>query len=175
MPEIIIRRVSTIEIGHDFLKGFNRHQNTEKVLFWSKGVLVEKVNYFQDEWDSSSLIRIAKELEEISLVGVVVAAFSEGKVIGFTCIDDELFNDGYINMPYLHVTYDKRGQGIGKKLFLAIQEEAKKFGAKKLYISGHPDVKTQTFYKEAGCIPAQRINKRLYDVEPFDIHLEKEI
>jgi len=175
MNEINVKRVTADQIHSNFLEGFNRHQITNKMKIWNKGNLEEKENYYIDDWDNYKLSDISKYLQQIALIGAVVAAFHEDKVVGFTCVDGELFLDGYMNMPYIHVSLEYRRKGIGELLFNMIQEEAKKLGATKLYISAHPDVNTQKFYESIGCVQAKRINKELYDLEPFDIQLEKEL
>jgi predicted N-acetyltransferase YhbS len=78
-------------------------------------------------------------------------------------------------MPYMHVSNNYRGVGIGKALFEKCVEAAKKMGAKSIYISAHPAIETQKFYKALGCKLAKEINQELKELEPFDIQLEYEI
>ena len=107
--------------------------------------------------------------------GKLIIAKAKGKVIGFACLESEKFNDGYLNLDIIQVSKPYRRQGIGAQLFLLIEREAKKLKAKKLYISGHPNIYTQAFYKKMGCVLAKQINQELYDKEPLDIQLEKEL
>ena len=106
--------------------------------------------------------------------GVAIGAFSDNDIIGFASIQNGLFgiNGDYLQLEMLHVSYEYRNKGIGKSLFHIICAEAKTFGARKLYISAHPSAETQAFYKAIGCIEAVEINKKLFDEEPFDCHLE---
>lgn len=75
-------------------------------------------------------------------------------------------------MPFLHTSKGYRGYRIGSYLFFLIAQEAIKKGARKLYISGHPSVETQMFYKALKCVPTENVNQVLFDLEPYDIHLE---
>ncbi len=170
---IILRKVLPEEINSGFLTGFIRHQETKKVKYWNQGRLEEKDDYFVEEWDEHRLRGISSFLKEVAYIGSVVAAFDNDKVVGFACVDNEVFFGEYVNMPYIHVSYGYRDQGIGKELFKMIEKEAKELGAKKLYISTHPDINTYEFYEKMGCIPAKRINRRLFDIEPLDIQMEK--
>ena len=72
----------------------------------------------------------------------------------------------------LHVSRNFRGIGIGKELFRLAQHRAKHMGAKKIYISASSCENAQAFYSRLRCVPAQEINPVLYEIEPFDRHLE---
>ena len=65
-----------------------------------------------------------------------------------------------------------RRNGIGKALFLAASEWAKKQGAKKLYISSHSAIETQRFYRSMGCVDAAEYNQKHVEAEPYDCQLE---
>ncbi|XMB72900.1 GNAT family N-acetyltransferase [Mycoplasmatota bacterium WC30] len=176
MSEIVYKVVEANEIFNDFLRLFNRHQTTEQIAFVDGFLIKHKKLRFEEEWDESKLESVSNYLKEISLKGgKVITAFHNDVVIGFANIDPNLFFNCYLNVPYIHVSYEYRGKGIGKKLFNMLCEEAVKLGAKKLYISGHPAKETQVFYKKTGCVLAKKINQKLYDIEPGDIQLEKDL
>jgi GNAT superfamily N-acetyltransferase len=78
----------------------------------------------------------------------------------------------YLELEYIHVSRDFRGQGIGQKLFQGICQAARMRGAQKLYIGAHPAVETQAFYATVGCISAQEIVLEIYQREPRDLQLE---
>ena len=61
----------------------------------------------------------------------------------------------YLELSSLHVSQELRGQGVGKKLLHAAVQWARGQGAKRLYISAHPAVESQAFYRAMGCTPAQ--------------------
>lgn len=78
----------------------------------------------------------------------------------------------YADLTSIHVSQDVRGLGIGRNLFEAAKEYARKRGAKKLYISAHSAVETQAFYKAMGCIEALEYDKHHVESEPYDCQLE---
>ncbi|MEN2598616.1 GNAT family N-acetyltransferase, partial [Acinetobacter baumannii] len=71
--------------------------------------------------------------------GFVYAAFYDGVLKGFVSVESGLFGkeQKYLDLSSIHVSEDMRHSGIGKTLFLAAKEWAKKHGAEKLYISAH--------------------------------------
>lgn len=101
-------------------------------------------------------------------------AFYEGTLKGFVSVEADIFGEeqGYMDLSSIHVSEDMRGKGIGKALFLAAKEWAKKKGAKKLYISAHSAVESQAFYKKMGCVEAEVYNMEHAEKEPFDCQLE---
>ena len=62
--------------------------------------------------------------------------------------------------------------GIGRTLFDAAKEWARKNGAEKLYISAHSAVESQAFYKAMGCVEAKEYNQKHVEEEPYDCQLE---
>lgn len=162
------------DITDDLLIGFNRYQVTERVKYLNKGILEEKEDYFIENWDTSKLTDLTKSFRRIlEEGGSVIIARDRKKVIGFVSLASDMFFDEYLNLDIIQVSNEYRRQGIGKKLFELISIEAKKLGAKKLYISSHPNINTQKFYTNMGCVLAKKINQHLYDLEPLDIQLEK--
>ena len=167
----MIKKVPEHKITKDFLKGYKRHQVTEKVLFLNNGVLEEKKDAFTEEWEQNKLEMVSMYLKKHAKKGCVYAAYSGKHVIGFASIESHLFGD-YINMSYLHTDERYRGEGIGRELIYFIGLEAIKLGGKKLYISAHPAVDTQKFYFSVGCELAENVNMKLHSIEPLDIQLE---
>lgn len=78
----------------------------------------------------------------------------------------------YLWLDMLHVSYEYRKKGIGRKLFDMTANAAKKLGAKKLYISAHSSQESQAFYRAVGCVNAEEIIPELFEAEPYDVHME---
>lgn len=174
MNKIIYRKLLLDEINTHLLDGFVRHQVIDKILFNENGNLVEKDNHWVEDWDQTRLMEISGNIHDIVRKGgICVAAYDVKQIIGMAVLVNELFFDEYMNLDLIHVSFDYRGKGIGKELFRRIEEEARILGARKLYISGHPSVETQAFYKNQGCVLAKKIHQGLFEHEPYDIHLEK--
>ena len=159
-------------IDNDTLNHFDREQHTDRVLFFKEGSLFEKEDHFSDIWDQEKKENVCEYLYNVN--GVVVFAYDEDKVIGFANIEQPIF-DGYINLPFCHISKEYRGLGLGKKLLDVISKEALKLEVQKLYISTHPSVESQGFYKSYGCVLAEQINDELLAIEPLDIQLEKSL
>lgn len=104
----------------------------------------------------------------------IIGAFERDQVIAFAGIRTGFFGkeSKYLQMPYMHVSKQFRGLGIGKELFYSCIDNAKSMGADKVYISAHPAIETQKFYESLGCVLAKEINPELKKLEPHDIHLE---
>ncbi|MBH0164576.1 GNAT family N-acetyltransferase [Fictibacillus sp. 7GRE50] len=173
---VTFRVVSLIELTEDFLNGFNRYQETKQVWYVEGKAYKVKDDYFIDDWSHERKLQIIQELRKcVSSGGVVAAAWLEKQLVGFANVESERFGSDaqYVELPYLHVSKDIRGTGIGRKLFALCCHEAKRLGGKKLYIAAHPSIESQSFYRAVGCSPAEEVNERIFKREPLDIQLEK--
>jgi N-acetylglutamate synthase-like GNAT family acetyltransferase len=92
-------------------------------------------------------------------------------------IEKQLFGckNEYVNLDSLQVSYEFRRHGLGRVLFEESCKEAKRMGAKKLYISANSSEETHAFYKAMGCCGVTEINKTLFEKEPFDVHMEYDL
>ena len=93
---------------------------------------------------------------------------------GFVSVEPGLFGGEhrYLDLSSLHVSEDVRHEGIGRELFLAAKEWARRQGACKLYISAHSAVETQAFYRKMGCVEAELYHQEHVEREPYDCQLE---
>lgn len=160
------------EINESSLDGFRRYTKTTKMWILKNGILNTKSTSYIDAWSDEKLKEISHSLKHDK--GIVLFAYEGSRVVGFANLVDELSN-GYIIMPNIHVSQDYRGKKIGSMLFELICIEARKQGAYKLFISGHPSIETQSFYESLGCKLAQEENVKLKTLEPYDIQLEYEL
>jgi hypothetical protein len=51
-------------------------------------------------------------------------------------------------------------------------DAAKRLGAVKLYISANSSQESQAFYRAIDCVDAEEIIPELFEVEPYDVHME---
>ena len=173
-----IRALSPEDIPGTLLENFIRFQETDRVWAVSNGELIEKEDHFIDDWDQQRLARESQYLRDCAARGgIVVGAFQDDTCIGFTSIQPDRFGSRmqYAEMTMCHVTRLLRGQGIGKKLFNFSCEVAKSRGIENLYLSTHPSIESQGFYRSVGCVLAQEINPEILAREPLDIHMEKHL
>ncbi len=169
------KRLSTDEISRQLFKDFIRHQNVTKCWRKERGEWVVKEAPFVDDWteeDYGFLVSCLKNT--VLLGGFVYGAFCDGKCKGFVSVESEWFGNEqeYLDLSSIHISEDMRKKGIGRTLFLAAKEWAKKQGAKKLYISAHSAVETQAFYRSMGCVEAKVYNQKHVEQEPYDCQLE---
>ena len=95
---------------------------------------------------------------------LVAVAVLEGRFIGRP--QDQL------QLKFLHVSHGYRDQGLGRRLFDLAANEARRRGARRLYISATPSEHTIGFYLGLGCTVTAEPDPKLFTLEPEDIHLE---
>ncbi|MCF6139059.1 GNAT family N-acetyltransferase [Pseudalkalibacillus berkeleyi] len=174
----MIKEMELEHLHSDMLKGFNRTQVTTNVWYKSKEGYQIKEDYFVDQWDDAQKEKVIADLKRcLKHNGAVFCAMKGAQLVGFANIEGRRFGsrNQYIELPYIHVSDEYRGYGIGKKLFKKCTDKAKEWGAEKLYIGAHPAIETQHFYQSVGCTYAEEINPEIYEREPLDIQLEYEL
>lgn len=162
----------------DCLDGFIARQEVN--YCWRKtgdDYKLQPVEY-SDNWNSATRRKLAERLicgDKFNSVSV--AAVKDGKIIGFAILSKELFGSEkqYIDLAEFYVSAPFRRQGIGFTLFSSACDEAKRLGAKKLYISAHSAKESIAAYKKYGCTFAQEINAALAEKEPCDLQLEYDL
>lgn len=132
---------------------------------------------FTEEWNQEKLRSEAKELlQAIERGDAAYAAFDGEQVVGFAQLGDRLGSKGqYIDLVSFHVSAPYRGQGIGRRLFYALCDEARRLGAEKLYISAHSSKESQAAYRALGCELAREIDPVRVSLEPFDVQMEYDL
>lgn len=169
------KKLTIEEIRDNFLSTFNRYQETHQVLVKYQDELIVKKDSFVDDWNHEKKASVIHSLRYcLQAGGVVIGVYREHELIAFANVENVIFgtDSDYVELPYIHVSKELRGSGIGKRLFEICCEEAKLLGAKKLYIAAHPSVETQHFYKRMGCTLASEINLAIFNKEPLDLQLE---
>jgi len=173
---VTYKKLSREDCHPGMLAKLNRYQESRRWWCEIDGVLTLKDdNLHIDDWNDQQKIAIAKRFRRrIKDGGAVFGAYLDGDLIGEASIKHKLFGreHEYIQLSSLHVSLEHRSRGIGRELFRLACAEAKRFGAKKLYISSQPSEETQAFYKAVGCVPAAEINRKLFRKMPSDRHLE---
>lgn len=106
--------------------------------------------------------------------GFFWGVFENDKLIGISVLESKFIGSRHdtLQLKFLHVDRDCRGQGLGTKLFEVAVQQARELGAKKLYISATPSEHTVNYYMRLGCVLASEIDPELFALEPEDIHLE---
>jgi len=128
---------------------------------------------FVDDWSEEDFQVLIQCLQNtVRTGGFLYAAFGEDGLKGFVSVESELIGGEYLDLTSIHVSADMRGRGIGRALFQAAKVWAAERGARKLYISSHSAVETQSFYRAMGCVEAAVYCRKHVEMEPFDCQLE---
>ena len=175
---IIYKEIKIEDLNTKLFDKFERHQVVKKCWRKIDGEWVLKDIAFVEKWNENDYEDLVKCLiNTIKTGGSVYASFKDNYLMGFASLENEKFGfkNQYLQLSNIHISNDSRGFGIGKKLFNIMVEEAKKRGAKKLYISAHSSEETCAFYKKLGCVEAEEYNQKLVELEPCDCQLEYKI
>ena len=175
MPEG--RTLSRGEIGE--LWAIDRRELIEAVYHCVDGALVLRPERFDMQgWPPGEAEKYTPVLEKCyDQGGWFYGLFATGVPVGAAVLGSRLFGRGHdrLQLLYLHVSTDYRHRGLGQKLFGLTAAEARRRGARWLYISATPSRRTIDFYMRLGCTLAAEPDPELFAFEPEDIHLEYEL
>lgn len=173
--KIVFRQLAETEMNRELFSAFIRRQVVEKC--WRKVDGHWKIidAPFIDDWTQEQFNFGIECLQKTARTGgFLLGAFINGELKGFVSVEPEFMgtDSQYLDLSSIHVSADMRRMGIGAQLFENAKNWARKRGARKLYISSHPAVESQSFYKKMGCVDAQYISAEHVSREPFDRQLE---
>ena len=160
--------------GHS-LDGFVRHQTVAACWRKTGGGWQLVTNVYEENWSQAQCRRMAEDvLHHINLDQTGFGAFDGERIIGFATVSHRIFGAAarYVQLVCFQISEEYRRQGIGRRLFSMICEEARQLGADKLYISAHSSKESQAAYRALGCSFAEEINEKLAAAEPFDVQME---
>ncbi|WP_027634264.1 GNAT family N-acetyltransferase [Clostridium hydrogeniformans] len=151
-----------------------------KETYYYKNHKLELVNEFYNinGWNLEELHEYIERLEDIySRNGTIYGAFHNNKIVGLGALDNKFIglNNDELKLDMLYISSNYRKKGIGKNLVALLCEKARDLGAKRLYISATPFKNTVDFYSALGAKLTNEINKDLYELEPYDIHMILEL
>ncbi|HCQ91092.1 MULTISPECIES: GNAT family N-acetyltransferase [unclassified Clostridium] len=149
-------------------------------VYYFKNNKLEIVNEFYniERWILEELQDYINRLEDIyDRNGTIYGAFDNDKIIGLAALESKFIgkNNDQLKLDMLYISNNYRKKGIGKNLVNLLCEKAKDLGAKSLYISATPFKNTVNFYFAVGSKLTNEINKELYELEPYDIHMVLEL
>ena len=173
---ICFKEVKTDELHASILQNFNRYQCVENA--WHPdgqgGYYLIPQRYVAHWDDSRKKELIDKWRIALEFGGMSFCAYDEDNLVGFSCVDGRKLGSEkqYLELLYLHVSYEYRGKGIGKKLFTLCAEAALELQCKKLYLVANSAEETQKVYHKLGCVYAKELIPHLFEQAPDDVHLE---
>ncbi|MFL9484165.1 GNAT family N-acetyltransferase [Chitinophagaceae bacterium LWZ2-11] len=129
-------------------------------------------------WNADELREIQERyVLELTAGGMAIGAFDKELLVGFGVLGHKLIglNADQLQVDLMYVSQQYRKQRIGTTILKMISDEAKKRGAKYLYISSTETKGTVSFYMQNGGELADIPDETLYKKEPKDIHLIKKL
>lgn len=153
----------------DSLDGFSRMQNVTNVYRCQEGQLCLVHQPFTEDWSAER--KREKAAEVLSGAYITFCVFEQGWVLGMLMLVPEL-HEGRMIVHSFHVSADQRRRGLGRMLFEAAKDEARKHAASALYISACSSEETINFYLAMGCRLSLHPIPELAADEPWDIQLE---
>jgi len=149
--------------------------------------IVNEVYYFRDNklqivnefyniegWDLKELHEYIDRLQDIyDRNGTIYGAFDNKTIVGLGALESKFIgrNNEQLKLDMLYISNNYRKKGIGKNMVNLLSKKAKELNAKSIYISATPFKNTVDFYFAMGAKLTNEINKDLYELEPYDIHM----
>ena len=150
------------------LDDFDRSQEVKRVYVNDSGKLLLKDQIWTMDWSLEHKREVANDLK--SDVYIAYAAWESERIIGFVSVAKKLIGDRMV-LDIIQVDRAFRGQGIGRQLFTLAVAEAKRAGAKELYISACCSEETVNFYKAMGAVVTKDPLPEIAEAEPYDIQM----
>lgn len=150
------------------LDNYVRTHEVKRVYRKREGEYVLVDYSYTEEWDMEERREIAETISGDDYITYL--AFEDKEVIAFLALKKELVEENMI-LDMMYVSGLCRGQGIGRKLFNLARKEAKKAGAKALYISACSSEETIAFYEAMGAKLTNQPIKEMAEKEPYDLQM----
>lgn len=161
-----IKRVWTID----------RREVIEAVYTLQDGALALKPAHFDMQgWPPGEPEASTRLLEDCyDHGGWFYGLFDDNRLVGVAVLESRFIGQprDQLQLAFLHVSHGYRDQGLGRRLFELAAGEARRRGARRLYISATPSQHTIAFYLGLGCTVTAEPDPALFALEPEDIHLE---
>lgn len=105
---------------------------------------------------------------------VVLGAFRGDRLVGIGVVLPHL-RPGVAQLAYLHVSDGYRASGIGRRLSGELESIAREAGDTSMVVSATPSLNTVRFYERRGFRPMADPLPELYELEPEDVHMQKDL
>lgn len=151
------------------MDAFDRFQRVENTFRMEEGRLVLKRQPFTEDWTIARKREKAAEIRSGRYTAY--CAFAGDTVVGAILLLPEMDN-GRMIIDSFHVSRSFRRRGIGRRLFEAAADHARRCGAEALYASCCSAEETIRFYLAMGFRPSEHPIQTCVEEEPFDIQME---
>ena len=106
--------------------------------------------------------------------GKLIGAFDREKLVGVGLLRPKV-RDHMAQLAYLHVSNGYRREGIASRLMEEMIHEVSQGGAERIYVTSTPTHSAVGFYQSHGFRLANTPLPELFDLEPEDIHMIKQL
>ena len=106
--------------------------------------------------------------------GKMIGGFDGELLVGVGLLTPEV-RTGMAQLAYLHVSSNYRRMGIAARLLEKLTEWASEMGTRQIYVSATPTESAIGFYLSQGFSPVDEPLAELFELEPEDIHMNKNI
>ncbi|WP_018756440.1 GNAT family N-acetyltransferase [Paenibacillus terrigena] len=161
------------------LKEIDRSEEINLIYEMQEGQLTEiTAGHECPNWDSDVLDEIQERfVYEIRHGGMALGAFNGDVLIGFGVLAHQFRGDlkDQLQIDLMYVSRNYRRQGIGTRIMNELSDEARRRGAKALYISSTETESAVSFYSSQGGQLTETVDPELFSKEPLDIHMTKKL
>jgi GNAT superfamily N-acetyltransferase len=106
--------------------------------------------------------------------GIALGAFDDGRLIGIGVVVPQL-RPHLAQLAFLHVSAASRASGVGTRLCERLEEIARHSGDTDMVVSATPSENTVEFYLHRGFQPMAVPLPELFELEPEDVHMRKDL
>lgn len=130
----------------------------------------EPREWHRPAWDAAEWEEKITTWAQVLGWDVAIGAFDGATLIGMASLRYRL-TETVAQLVSLHVSRAYRRYGVATRLLHELMRLARQDSARELYVSAAPTPSAIGFYTRLGFAPTTRVDQRLYDLEPEDIHM----
>lgn len=161
LSENDLHRAQEIDVSED---GQSRFRNINGELIPEPG------DWHRPAWDASQWEDKITKWAQVLKWDVVIGAFDGATLIGMASLRYRL-TETVAHLVSLHVSRAYRRHGVATRFLQELMRLARQRNARDLYVSANSSESAIGFYTRHGFAPTARVNQRLYDLEPEDLHM----
>ena len=168
------RQLTRQELSH--IWDIDRREVIDNIYYFENGGLVLKPEHYDMQgWPPGEAdLYTPILLDCFDRGGWFYGLFEGDHLVAAVTVESKFIGPRHdlLQLKQLHVSSAYRDRGLGRQLFELAKDEARRRGARGLYISATPSEHTVNFYMRLGCILSACPDPDLFALEPEDIHLE---
>lgn len=166
---ITIRRLAADELR--LAQGIDVSEDGQSLFRSVDGELTPELRkWHRPAWDAGQWEEKITTWTQVLGWDVVIGAFDDATLIGMASLRCRL-TESVAQLVSLHVSRGSRRHGVATRLVHELMRLARQGHARELYVSAAPTPSAVGFYTRLGFVPTTRVDPRLYDLEPDDIHM----